>query len=443
MVLETPLPRRARRLHKRAAATLRLWGGEHGRNVAARVATHLQAAGDTEGVARAWLDAANQERGGGDVGRAADLLQKALGVLPADDARTPRAKLELANILAEAGAGDRAQPMLEELLDGPLALPAGEALAGLLEVRGEGLALARLLARLAPKAKTASPSQRRAYQRFKAGWLSGAGRYDEAIKEASDALEGARPGKEAVLAASQLAFAHRLAGNPQAALQAAGVAAHNARDDDDRARAKRATGLVYMWIGDVPRCRRDLEESAEILRHSGRTLRLSRVVLDLATVDLVAREWSVARTTLQDAARTASAAGDEWSAQAAEFRRIYADLLDGRIDGVRQRLEELLPRASETGLRFFLDAQAPLRCWLDIAEGRLATGFDHLAAIPRLDHWPALPDVAWLMEGIGRALDSRGNTRAADFYDLAAMYWTRCGNTDGAANMRQRAEESR
>jgi eukaryotic-like serine/threonine-protein kinase len=385
VILETTLPRRARRLHQRAAEALRTWGDARSRSVGARVAHHLEAAGDDAAVADAWLDAAEQERAGGEAGRAVELYGRALQTLRPTDPRVPRAQLMLGNILAEAGAADRARPMLEALLEGPHALPAGEALAGLLEVQGEGLALARLLSRLAPLAKTASPSRRRAYQRLRAGWLSSAGRYKQAITESTEALEGARPGREAVLAANQLAFAHRLAGQPELALQAAQVAVQNARDDDDRARATRAKGLVFMWTGDGPRARRDLEEAAELLRHSGRTLLLSRVVLDLATLDLVERDWSTARTTLLDAERTAAAAGDAWSEQAAAFRRIYADLLDGRVDGVRERLDELLPRAAATGLRFFLESQAPLRCWLDIAEGRLAAGFDHLASIPRLD----------------------------------------------------------
>ena len=159
--------------------------------------------------------------------------------------------------------------------------------------------------------------------------------------------------------------------------------------------------------------------------------------------DLVALDFAAARQSLAEASRTARAAGDVWSEHAAAVRGVYADLLDGRVEGLRDRVDALLPRAAATGLRFFLETQAPLRCWLDIAEGRVAAGFDHLAAIPRLDAWPALPDAAWLMEGIGRALESRGNTRAGDFFDLAAFYWTRCGNADAANRLRVRAEEAR
>jgi hypothetical protein len=47
------------------------------------------------------------------------------------------------------------------------------------------------------------------------------------------------------------------------------------------------------------------------------------------------------------------------------------------------------------------------------------------------------------MEGIGRALESRGNTRAADFFELAALYWSRCGNSEAAVTMRGRAAAAR
>lgn len=442
VVLETTLPRRARRLHKRAAEVTARWGAACKRNVGARVAAHLEAAGDTDHVPEAWLAASRDERARGDVSRAADLASRALASLPPGDERAAEANLLLGELLVEAGAGERARPILEALLDSPLALPAGEALAHLLEVRGQGLALARLLARLAPAARSAEPKRRRAWQRLRAAWLNSSGRFVEAIAQSKEALDGVT-GWEGVLAAEQLAFAHRLAGEPQAALQAAGLAMQHAENDDDRARAHRAAGLVHVWTGDLPRARRHLEEAAELLRRTGRTERLSRVLLDLASSDLVALDFAAARQSLAEASRTARAAGDVWSEHAAAVRGVYADLLDGRVEGLRDRVDALLPRAAATGLRFFLETQAPLRCWLDIAEGRVAAGFDHLAAIPRLDAWPALPDAAWLMEGIGRALESRGNTRAGDFFDLAAFYWTRCGNADAANRLRVRAEEAR
>ena len=443
VVLETTLPRRARRLHKHAAATLHRWGAERSRVVSARVAAHLDAAGERQPIADAWLRASRDEQGRGDVSRAADLARRALAAMEPGDDRAPSAELLLGQLLAEAGIADEARAVLGGLLDGPLALPASEALAHLLEVSGQGLAQARLLSRLAPIAATADRDRKRAFQRLRAAWLNGSGRFDEAIEHAREALDGAQPGRDAVLAAEHLAFAHRLAGQPQEAMQAAGVARAQARDDDDRARAARAAGLVRLWTGDVDRARRDLSDAAELLRRSGRTMRLSRVLLDLATVDLVERRFDAARSSLADAQRTAQAAGDVWSEQAAAFRGIYADLLDGRIDGVRARVEALLPRAASTGLRFFLEAQPPLNCWLDVAEGNPARGFAQLASLPRLDAWPAVPDAAWLMEGIGRALVSRGNRRAADFFELAALYWGRCGNVDEQARMRARAAQAR
>ena len=442
VVLETTLPRRARRLHRQAAAVTRSWGAETGRSVGARVAAHLEAAGQKDLVADAWLQASRDERARGDVGRAAELVGRALQALPPKDERRQAAKLLLGELLVEAGAGDRAEPILEGLLETPLALPAGEALAHLLEVRGRGLALARLLARLAPAARAAEPERLRAFQRLRAAWLNGSGRYVDAIAQAKEAL-GTETGWQAVLAAEQLAFAHRLAGEPQAALQAASLAMRHSENDDDRARSHRAAGLVYVWTGDLVRARRHLTEAAELLRRTGRTMRLSRTLLDLASADLIELDFAAARLSLAEAGRTARAAGDVWSEHAAAVRGVYADLLDGRVEGLRDRVEDLLPRAAATGLRFFLEAQAPLRCWLDIAEGRVAAGFEHLAAIPRLDAWPALPDAAWLMEGIGRALESRGNTRAADFFELAALYWSRCGNGEAAGRTRERAERAR
>ncbi len=443
VVRETTLPRRARRLHAHAAATLHRWGAAQGRPVSARIAAHLEAAGETEPAAAAWLRAAREERRQGDVSRAAELARRALGLLADGDARRPEASLLLGQVLAEAGAAEQATPLLEGLLDGPLALPAGEALAHLLEVTGRGMAQSRLLARLGPLADAAPPERRRAYLRQRAAWLNASGRHDDAVVCAQEALDGAEPGADAVAAAEQLAFAHRLGGDPVAALQAAALAASLARGDDDHARAHRAIGLVHLWTGDGDRARRSLDEAAELFRRSGRTLPLSRALLDLATVDLVERNFGAARSSLAEAGRTAAAAGDVWSEQTAALRGAYASLLDGRTEGVREHVEALLPRVAATGMRFFLEARAPLLCWLDVADGRVAAGFDRLAGVPRLDAWAAVPDAAWLMEGIGRALDSRGNTRAADFFELAALYWRRCGNADAEAEMHRRAEEAR
>lgn len=443
VVLETTVARRSRRLHKHAAATLKAWGSRRDLRMSARIARHLEAADAHDELADAWLQACEDERKGGDVGRAAEHAGRALRSLPTDDPRIPAAKLALGQLLAEAGAVDRAKPLLEELLEGPLALEAGEALGHVHEVLAQGLAQARLLSKLAPRAERADGPRRRAWQRLRAEWLNQSGRHADAITQATAALEDATPGHELVLAAEQLAFALRLAGQQAAAMQAARRALDAATDDDDRARGHRAVGLVGLWTGDLDRARRHLEEAAELLRRSGRVMRLSRVVLDLATVDLRARDWGAARASLRAAMRTAEASGDIWSGQAAEYRGIYADLLDGRVLGVRDRVDELMPRAAATGVRFFLEAQAPLRCWLDIAEGRVAQGFDHLAQIPSLDGWSAVPDAAWLMEGIGRALASRGNTRAADFFDLAALYWHRCGDAEEVVAMRDRAAQAR
>ncbi len=432
-VLETTTARRQRRLHAQAASVLQGWAAAGGPRLAVRIARHLEAAAES-GALNAWLAAMDEEAGRGDALSAVQCGVRALRSLPERDARRDALAVELGRLQSETGDLDGAEALLRPLIDRAdvhLAMAAGEVLAGVLENRADARPWTALLEQLEPIASRGGPDERRAWQRCAAIWFNAMGKPREAAKAAKAALDGAPAGHETRIAAQRLAFSCMVLGQPAEARAAAELAmAHAGEHPDHRARALRALGTVEFHAGNIDAARRHLGESLELVRTSGRSARVPLALMDRAMVELRAGDIDGAREGLREAARAARASGVGWVEVRAGFREMLCDLLQGRTEGVRQRVDLLLPDGGGASLGHLVRVRGAFLAWLALRDGRPEDALIELKPSEPLERSPALPEVAWLCEALAHAFRQLGRPEAERFDAVALGLWRRCGQPD-------------
>ncbi len=451
VLLERMGRRRERRLHLRAGAELAARAAAGVPLSAGRAAEHLLAAGRVDEALPLLLSAVDEELALADVARATAHARSVLELLAADDPRREGVALQLGRLLVDQGDHDAAVATLRPLVvEGrpDAAARAVEILAGSPRMRSDRQAWGGLVQVMDKLVARVGPEGRRARHRVRQAWLQARGDLAGALVEARAALAGVPPGRERGRAARLVAWSALLAGEGDAAREAAELAAAEAGDEADLAAdGLRLRAMVLLWTGELDRASALLEQGLEQVRTSGCRERLATLLLELGLCDLLGGRLVAARARFEQADRVGRALERPRAWTMARYRLLLCDLEQGRLAGLERRIEELDGQTRQVGLVLYRLARGVLDAWLAARRSQPDEALSALGDPEVLRSWPATPDSALLAERLAEALARLGGGGrrdvldvAATLLDIAAEHQRRCGNLTAAAGLVARLE---
>ena len=436
-------PRKARRLHRRAAG-LYAEGGKAGGSGAA--GNHWYAAGDKEKAVNSWLDAQREELAAGNSMLLARWGQSALDLMPESDPRRGACALSVGRCLRDLARINEARQILATLVKQEQvdeALRAGELLCELEQDEGRGQAWQDWLDHMQERLPEAGDSGRAAFLRAKAFFINTSTQDAQAIELATEALELSAPGEDAQRAAARLTWANIHNGRLAEAVDAAKRALDEAGDRLDlRAEALR---LVYMAEGSSGRFESAMTmatEALELQRRLGRHARAVTFANDVAMGLLIAGIAKPARGYCEEAVDKAERLGLPTESIRGRLMLVLADLLEGETErafGDCEQLAEDLQNADITGFERLMGLT---RAWTLAATGHIKKAIDILDSMEGDQGMPATNTFMMVfLEGIGLELAKRPDSvdRARDYLAMARQAWTRSGNHLRVGDIEKRA----
>lgn len=422
-------------LHRRAATVRRSIDPAEVERELGAIGDHLAAAGDMAEAREHWIQALDFEVRYGDTLLGAAFGVKALAAMEPDDSRKNPLAIRLGRALLDAGSPNRAEGVLDQVLQtgGPDdALFAGEVLADLFENYGRSEAWKKLVEDLELREEEASPAGRRALLRTRSMWLNSYGRSEEALRDAQAALKDAVEGPEIQRAAQRLVYCCLSTGDLALAEQGARKALEASEERADlRVRSLRALGVVLTWRGRPAEGAKAQEEALTLCRRRGLTARTPIALHDLADAWRLSGRLNKAEQAYQQAIETGEELVLSHTVELSRVKQVMCRLGRGETEGAVEALRQLGPSAVSAGLGLAVPFCALLEAWAYALDDNSEATLEALDRVGTLEGIAVDPHVASIFRAIAAALpdEPRGKAFKVQLLGLAVKLEANSGET--------------
>lgn len=433
-------PRKARRMHRRAAS---LREARERPEEAGVVGDHHAEAGQMEDAATWWLKAQRHEARAGNTIQSATYGRKALDVLGAEDVRRAGCAVELGRVLRAVGHLEDAVEVLEPVLEGSdveQAMLAAELLGEIFQEQQDDEAWGALMTQIRGRVdEAATPTGRAAYLRTYAFFQNMRGASNKALPAAREAFELLPPeGEEAVRAAARWTWACIHLGRADEALSAAERAMAAAGERLDlRAEALRLLTIAYNQAQRTDDMLRAAREGLEMQRRLGHLARAVTYANDLSMYLLMAERYEEAAAQAQEVVRQAKELELPMETMRAVTMVGVSYLLQGRAEEALSVLRDnVVSRHASLGPLYDMSLG-----WACVQNNHLDEAALVFARVPVDVNTSAMRGMTTLMEGIVEDLMQHREhaglrAQAVRFLEFAMSRWERRGEVERVARSR-------
>ena len=405
---------------------------------AGAIGDHLEAAGEPISAVQWWKRSMRFEVRAGAPGQGVAAGLKMLDYLDSESQDYADAAIATGRLLLDMGELTGAADVLEPLtsvVNADSALRAGDVLADVYENAGLGSKWDRLIGSMTEREPAAGPAGLRALYCARSMWLNSRGRRERGFAEAQKAVEIARPGRGAQRAAQRLVYTCLSRGDLELGEEAARKALEHAGADSElKARSLRALGVDLVWKqrgADAIVC---FEELLELVRRHGFLARLPIGWHDLGEALRVDGQLNAARDAYETALRTAKEMQLTSSVQLIQPKLLICDLLEGRTEGIQDKIRAFVPTAVASGLALAEPFGYMLSAWAYALDGDLTGAQAAYAGVADMRDMAIDPQFPVIMEQTGEAFAQSKlevpRQRAREALELAVEFWRRYGQTE-------------
>ncbi len=433
--------RRRRRLHRSAAAVRMDCESERLDAEAGVIAHHFDQAGDNEEAVKWWRRSVPYEAQVGHPTRAVESALCALGHMDRSSVDYATLAVTAGQLLLDLGDLERAEDVLGRVVsssDADAALRAGDLLADVYENAGRGDKWAETIEAMSAREADAGPLGLTALYCARSMWLNSQGERDRGFEEAQKAVDCAEGGPDTQRAAQRLVYTSLTQVKLQLGEEAAKRAlAHSGSRPELKARSLRALGVVLMWQHKPAAAIEKFEAVVNLAQRQGLLARLPIAWHDLGDARRIGGALKDARAAYDKAIDSARELNLTSSVMLIQFKLFLCDIVEGKTEGLAERIAEATPQAMASGLSLAVPFANMMLAWFHAREGRLRDAQLAYSAVADMRINAIDPQFPVIMEEIGRAVvtskeASTYRELATESLSLGMEYWARYGQSERA-----------
>jgi tetratricopeptide (TPR) repeat protein len=269
-------------------------------------------------------------------------------------------------------------------------------------------------------------------------WLNSQGERDRGFEEAQKAVECAEGGPDTQRAAQRLVYTSLTQVKLQLGEEAAKRAlAHSGSRPELKARSLRALGVVLMWQHKPAAAIEKFEAVVNLAQSQGLLARLPIAWHDLGDARRIGGALKDARAAYDKAIDSARELKLTSSVMLIQFKLFLCDIVEGKTEGLAERIAEATPQAMASGLSLAAPFANMMLAWFHAREGRLRVAQLAYSAVADMRINAIDPQFPVIMEEIGRAVvtskeASTYRELATEALSLGREYWARYGQSERA-----------